>query len=113
MDSIGDRIKQVRLRQRMTQTELARRVGVSGATVADLESNVEDGTAYVAKFSYVLGVTPLWLTEGKGEPHAGVPAARKSEEERLPPEVIAVARKLLNLPDEKLRALAVILDLKL
>lgn len=113
MTTIGDRIKKARLAIRMTQTELARRAGVSGAALRDLEDNIEAGTTHIAKLAYALGVAPLWLAEGAGDPKDGVIIAGPRQEERLPPEVIAVAHMLLKLPDAKLRALAVLLDLEL
>lgn len=112
MTTIGDRIKKARLAIRMTQTELSRRAGVPGATVRDLEDNLETDTTHLAKLAFALGVAPLWLSDGEGDPKDGVIVAGPREEERLPPEVIAVARMLLKLPDAKLRALAVLLDLE-
>lgn len=97
----------------MTQTELARRAGVSGGTLRDLEDNIETDTTHIAKLAFALGVAPLWLAEGEGDPKDGVIIASPRQEERLPPEVIAVAQMLLKLPDAKLRALAVLLDLEL
>lgn len=113
MTTIGDRIKKARLAIRMTQTELARRAGVSGGTLRDLEDNIETDTTHIAKLAFALGVAPLWLAEGEGDPKDGVIVAGPRHEERLPPEVIAVAQMLLKLPDAKLRALAVLLDLEL
>lgn len=113
MTTIGDRIKKARLAIRMTQTELARRAGVPGATLRDLEDNIATDTTHIAKLAFALGVAPLWLTEGAGDPKDGVIIAGPKQEERLPPEVIAVAQMLLKLPDAKLRALAVLLDLEL
>lgn len=113
MTTIGDRIKKARLDIRMTQTELARRAGVSGGTLRDLEDNIETDTTHIAKLAFALGVAPLWLAEGEGDPKDGVIIASPRQEERLPPEVIAVAQMLLKLPDAKLRALAVLLDLEL
>lgn len=113
MTTIGDRIKKARLAVRMTQTELAHRAGVSGATVRDLEDNVENSTPHIAKFAYALGVAPLWLAQGEGDPKDGVIVSGPREQERLPPEVVAIAQQLLKLPDAKLQALAVLLDIEL
>lgn len=113
MTTIGDRIKKARLAIRMTQTELAHRAGVSGATVRDLEDNVENTTPHIAKLAHALGVAPLWLARGEGDPKDGVIVSGPREQERLPPEVIAIARQLLKLPDAKLQAFAVLLDIEL
>lgn len=113
MTTIGDRIKKARLDIRMTQTELARRAGISGGMLRDLEDNVETETTHIAKLAFALGVAPLWLAEGAGDPKDGVIIAAPRQEAQLPPEVIAVAQMLLKLPDAKLRALALLLDLDL
>lgn len=113
MHSIGDRIRSAREALGMKQAELARRVGVSGPTICDLEKNEHKSTRHVAKLAYVLGVTPIWLAEGKGSAKDGVTVSAHTEAERLPAEIILMAQKLMKLPDAKLRALATMLDVEL
>ena len=48
----GERIREARLRRRLTQTELAARLQVEGVIIPDYEIPV---------FARVLGVSELWL----------------------------------------------------
>ncbi|WP_367576079.1 helix-turn-helix domain-containing protein [Noviherbaspirillum album] len=114
MASIGDRIKQVRLQRGMRQGELARRVGVSQATLSQLESNGSQSTKVVAKLAAVLGVSAYWLSEGRGDPQTGVSAPAQQPVPVLPsPKVLRLAEKLARLPPEKLAALSVLLGVDL
>jgi transcriptional regulator with XRE-family HTH domain len=116
MASIGDRVKKVRKEQGMRQGELARRVGISQATLSQLESNGSRSTSYVAKFAAVLGVSALWLAEGKGERQKGVLTVEHQAQghpELPPPSILKLAETLSRLPPEKLKALSVLLDVRL
>lgn len=114
MASIGDRIKQVRLQRGMRQGELARRVGVSQATLSQLESNGSHSTKVVAKFAAVLGVSAYWLSEGRGDPQIGASVPAPHPAPILPPpKVLKLAEKLARLPPEKLAALSVLLGVDL
>jgi SOS-response transcriptional repressor LexA len=56
----------------ITQAELARKVGTKQQTISYLirdESNTQS-SRYTTKIANVLGVNPLWLQTGEGEPHA-------------------------------------------
>lgn len=63
----GERIREARLRRRLTQTELAARLQVEGVIMErDSLSRVEIGTRFVPDyeipvFARVLGVSVLWL----------------------------------------------------
>lgn len=63
----GERIREARLRRRLTQTELAARLQVEGVIMErDSLSRVEIGTRFVPDyeipvFARVLGVSALWL----------------------------------------------------
>jgi transcriptional regulator with XRE-family HTH domain len=118
MASIGDRVKQVRLERGMRQGELARRVGISQATLSQLESNGSHSTAYVAKLAAVLGVSALWLSDGKGDRQNGLltveEASQSAKQHKLPPPaILKLAETLARLPPEKLKALSVLLGVKL
>lgn len=118
MASIGDRVKQVRLERGMRQGELARKVGVSQATLSQLESNGSQSTVYVAKLAAVLGVSALWLSDGKGDRQHGaltieVQSQGGAEQKLPPPKILKLAEALARLPPAKLKALSVLLDVKL
>lgn len=63
----GERIREARLRRRLTQTELAARLQVEGVIMErDSLSRVEIGTRFIPDyeipvFARVLGVSVLWL----------------------------------------------------
>lgn len=63
----GDRIREARIKQRITQADLAARVQVEGVIMErDSISRVEIGTRFILDyeipiFAKVLGVSALWL----------------------------------------------------
>lgn len=63
----GDRIREARIKQRITQADLAARVQVEGVIMErDSVSRVEIGTRFIPDyeipiFAKVLGVSALWL----------------------------------------------------
>lgn len=65
----GDRIREARLKQRITQADLAARLQVAGIVMErDSISRIEIGTRFVADYelvvlSEILGVSLDWLTE--------------------------------------------------
>ncbi|MGV3742264.1 MAG: helix-turn-helix domain-containing protein [Burkholderiaceae bacterium] len=110
MASIGERIKERREELRMKQSELADRVGISQPTLSNLESDPTAKTREVAKFAAVLGVDALWLAEGKGNkiPDGTAPVIQYE----IPPKVLRLAERLILLPEEKLKALSVLVEIK-
>ena len=64
----GDRIREARLKQRLSQSDLAARIQVEGITLErDSISRIEIGTRFVTDyelkiFAKVLGVSMEWLT---------------------------------------------------
>lgn len=63
----GERVREQRLRMRLSQTDLAARLQIAGITIErDSVSRIEIGTRFVADYelmvlSTVLGVTTEWL----------------------------------------------------
>lgn len=63
----GDRIREARLKKRLTQADLAARIQVEGITMErDSISRIEKGTRFIPDyeipvFARVLGVSALWL----------------------------------------------------
>lgn len=66
--SIGQRIKQSRRALGLSQSQLAARVGLTQATLSDLENEKSKGTNKVASIAAALKVRPLWLETGRGVP---------------------------------------------
>lgn len=113
MTSLGERIRARRTELGLRQVTLARKVGISSATLSVLESNPTAQTRAIAKFASVLGVNALWLAEGRGNkvPDGCDPMPKPQQE--IPPKVLRLAEQLAKMPDKKLEALAVLIGLKL
>lgn len=63
MDSIGDRIKWLRDKRQLSQRELAKRVGVTEATLSRYETNKRiPGADTVAMLAHALGATTDFIT---------------------------------------------------
>jgi transcriptional regulator with XRE-family HTH domain len=73
--TIGDRIRKRRRALGWSQQELARRLDMRRATIADLERGAqqETSTAVIRKLARALGVTADWLI-GMYEDEEGEPA---------------------------------------
>jgi transcriptional regulator with XRE-family HTH domain len=77
--TLGKRLKQARLRARLTQGELASRAEVEQALVSQIETGKINRSSHLTKMAVVCGVSPAWLSEGvgsmtdnAGQPDAGV-----------------------------------------
>lgn len=64
--SIGSRIKEARRAKKLTQKELASKVGMTQGSLSELETGESKGTTMIASFAAALGVNALWLETGKG-----------------------------------------------
>jgi len=64
--SIGSRIKDARRAAKLTQKALASKVGMSQASLSELETGESQGTTMIGSFAAALGVSALWLETGKG-----------------------------------------------
>lgn len=65
--SIGSRIKEARRAAKLTQKELAKKVGMAQASLSELETGESQGTTLIASFAAALGVSALWLETGRGQ----------------------------------------------
>ncbi len=69
MEAFGERVRRLRQRKVMTQTDLAKKAGVSIVTVARLENDegeINPRPATVRKLAVALEVEPTWLLFGEG-----------------------------------------------
>lgn len=66
MSTIGDRIKEARLRKRMRQWQLAEAVGVSQPSVRKWESGGAPDRTRIPAIARVLEVDKIWLEFGEG-----------------------------------------------
>ncbi|MFC0708677.1 XRE family transcriptional regulator [Azorhizophilus paspali] len=68
-----DRLKTARKHAKLTQAQLAGRVGVNQTSVSDLERGKSQSTSYIAQIAQACGVSAIWLASGKGEMISGKP----------------------------------------
>ncbi|WP_010486869.1 S24 family peptidase [Pseudomonas sp. S9] len=67
MNELGKRIKAARAHARLTQKELAERVGISQPVISQLEKGENLQSVHLIKISSQCGVSPIWLETGRGE----------------------------------------------
>jgi len=65
--SIGTRIREARKESKLTQIELAKKVGMKQSTLSELETGESAGTTNLAQIAAALRVNALWLETGKGD----------------------------------------------
>ena len=68
--SLGQRIKELRGKMGLTQTQLGKRAGVAQATISDYENNVTRNhrADELMRIAAALGTTPTYLMDGTGSP---------------------------------------------
>lgn len=68
MNEIGERIKELRQKNGLKQSDLAERLGVSRVTITNIENGKHKGTFELIKpLCEILEVTPNYLILGKDE----------------------------------------------
>lgn len=65
-DGMGARLAAIRTERGETKAALARAVGLSPSTVADIENGAQTGVDVLEALAKVLGVSPAWLAFGEG-----------------------------------------------
>lgn len=66
---IGERIRDLRKKYKMTQAEVARKINVSSPTITQWENNQTSPKGdNLLKLAHVLSVSPDWLVNGTGHP---------------------------------------------
>lgn len=90
MASIGDRIREIREAQKLTQYQLASRSGVSKGFLSDIENNKRNPSSeYVLKLANALGASIDFLLRGE-EP----PSTVTRESVVIPPALAEAAEKM-------------------
>ena len=104
--NIGKRIRAARKEVRLTQEELAARLGVSRSAIAQWETrpNVLPSHANMDALTEVLEVNYEWLAKGSGPMHSGIAEAPASYV-ALPPDARRIAEIVAGWPADKRRAL--------
>ena len=104
MTTIGERIRLIRKDQGLTQVELGQLIGISGAGVGKIETNVSQPTdAAVKLICSTYNVNYIWLTEDRGAMY--VPLGTDELVEKYMPNETAFAKSIMKafakLPDEE------------
>ena len=104
MSTIGERFRQVRKELHLTQVEMGKLIGISGAGVGKIETNVSQPTeAAIKLICSTYHVHYLWLTEGK-EPMMEEETAEEMIERVMAGHsefAISVMKAFTKLPDEE------------
>jgi len=67
--ALGNRLKQERDAQGITQSEMAEAIGARQSTINSIENDDQEKTKYAARLAKKLGVTQHWLETGEGPKH--------------------------------------------
>jgi transcriptional regulator with XRE-family HTH domain len=71
MNSVGERLKRAREEAKLTQQELAERIGATRSAIAQVESGTSTSlnAENLAKAAQALGKSAVWLATGEGREH--------------------------------------------
>jgi len=72
MPHLGDRVKALRSRDRLSQSDLAEKLGMSSPSVSAIESRGSTSEDTIHKLTKLFNVEKDWLINGNGEAPVGV-----------------------------------------
>ena len=94
--TFGDRVAAARERAGMTQSQLARRLGVKLSTLRGWEDDLSEPRANrLSMMAGILNVSIMWLLTGEGDGLQG-----PEEEEQVPPEVSRILASMREMRGE-------------
>jgi transcriptional regulator with XRE-family HTH domain len=79
MESIGARVRKVRLERGLSQAELGKRVGLTQSTIQEFETGDVKRSKKLLEIAAELGVRQEWLLTGKPPVEAGASESRYTE----------------------------------
>lgn len=89
----GERLRAARKHAGLSQAQLAEAVGITQATISQIETSASDGgSVHTVRFARVCGVSPDWLDDEVGDM---IPMTYTTSD----PKIIAVARVMESLPE--------------
>lgn len=77
--TVGTRVKEAREEAGISQTGLAKKLGLAQATICGLEKGASKGTQHIAKIALLLNVSALWLETGRGPKHTNSAPSQLSQ----------------------------------
>jgi transcriptional regulator with XRE-family HTH domain len=114
MNTLKDRLKEARKAAGYSQAALADLAKCGQTTIASIENGRNQGSTVLARLAEILGVEPLWLSEGRGCKKRGeIDAAIGTNVERIKPKSAHESRIdeiVTLLRSTSMEGLAVILD---
>jgi DNA-binding XRE family transcriptional regulator len=81
LSTLGDRVKWVRAKRKLSQAALGKAAGVSQGTIGNIEAGIRDRPRELLAIAAALKANPGWLESGKGSWDAGHAAPRSMFEE--------------------------------
>ena len=109
MKTIGERLKFIRTNAKMTQKEMAEKIGLKQNSISVLEKNqrtIQQPTVELLKINF--GINEKWLLKGIGEPYVD-----PLEDEEGDEHVKELTRKILTLPEDQQEKILKLIDLYL
>ncbi|SEM73074.1 Helix-turn-helix [Sphingomonas gellani] len=105
---LGERIAERRLAKGFSQSALARRSGLSQATIGKLEAGISSGSSHLHRIARELGTTPEYLTGEINDPEVGAPPPLPSPmiQHLLMPVALPSEAALTEMYEAQLKALA-------
>lgn len=85
--TIGEKIKKLRVNNRMTQAELASKSGISQQMISKLEGNKADSTSEILALADALGIDPTYFKSGTNvdySPVGGIARHQTNQETQTP-----------------------------
>ena len=67
MLTLGDRLKEARIKRKLTQTALSEKSGVPQQTIHAIENKKAKSTSHLFPLAKALRINPEWLSTGDGE----------------------------------------------
>jgi len=100
MNTLAKRLRYARERMGLSQSELARRVGLRPQAIQFIESGHVRRPRSIVEIAKVLAVNPEWLLLGEGPVEVGVQEAHANYHDgvSLTEEAVVVARLWMELP---------------
>ena len=104
VNSIGDRIKQIRIAAGLSQVSMAQKIGVGQSTLAQMETGRRTvAERYIIFLASAFNVNPDWIKTGQGSMYKPV---RTTANEQLSPTKKALIAAITALPENQCDALA-------
>lgn len=110
--TFGQRVKAARLAAGLKQGPLAKAAGISQPTLSEIESGAYESSTRTPQLASKLGVSALWLAQGKGprtpeatkQPQAADPSTTPEEQAEQIIEAVKAILRIAKLPEDCLGA---------